>query len=49
MCVKVFLADDAEVMRNAIRRLLSDCQNISLVGEAATFTEAGSEGKRTLA
>src|SRR6267154_1900597 len=24
MCVKVFLADDAEVMRKAIRRLLSD-------------------------
>jgi len=40
MCVKVLLADDAAVMRNAIRRLLSESEEISLVGEAATFSEA---------
>jgi DNA-binding NarL/FixJ family response regulator len=40
MCVKVLLADDAEVMRNAIRRLLSESTDISLVGDAATFSEA---------
>jgi len=39
MCVRVLLADDAVVMRNAIRRLLSECKDISLVGEAATFSE----------
>jgi two-component system, NarL family, response regulator DevR len=40
MCVKVFLADDAEVMRRAIRNLLSEREDIKLVGEAATFSEA---------
>ena|ERR1700739_2471239 len=39
MCVRVFLADDAEVMRNAIRRFLSDREDISVVGEASTFYE----------
>ena len=39
MCVKVFLADDSEVMRRAIRNLLSDRQDIALVGEAADFRE----------
>ena len=39
MCVKVLLADDAEVMRKAIRSLLSECEYISLIGEAATFSE----------
>jgi len=39
MCVKVFLADDAEVMRKAIRRLLSDREDISVVGEASNFRE----------
>ena len=39
MCVKVFLADDAAVMRNAIRSLLSNRQDISVVGEASNFLE----------
>ena len=39
MCVKVFLADDAEVMRKAIQRLLSNREDISVVGEASTFYE----------
>ena len=39
MCVKVFLADDAEVMRKAIRRLLSNREDISVVGEASNFRE----------
>jgi len=40
MCVKVFLADDAEVMRNAIRRLLSGRDDIAIVGEASNIREA---------
>ncbi len=39
MCVKVFLADDAAVMRKAIRSLLSDREDILVVGEASTFFE----------
>ncbi len=39
MCVKVFLADDAAVMRKAIRSLLSTREDISVVGEASTFLE----------
>ena len=39
MCVKVFLADDAEVMRNAIRRLLSGREDITVVGEASNIRE----------
>jgi DNA-binding NarL/FixJ family response regulator len=39
MCVKVFLADDAEFVRRAIRNLLSQREDIKIVGEAATFTE----------
>jgi two-component system response regulator NreC len=39
MCVKVFLADDAEIMRKAIRRPLSNREDISVVGEASTFYE----------
>ena len=39
MCVKVFLAEDAEPVRKAIRTLLSECKDISVVGEAATFPE----------
>ena len=39
MCVKVFLADDAEIMRKAIRRLLSDREDIAVVGEASNFYE----------
>ncbi len=39
MCVKVFLADDSEIMRKAIRRLLSDREDIGVVGEASNFRE----------
>jgi DNA-binding NarL/FixJ family response regulator len=39
MCVKVFLADDAAVMRKAIRSLLSNREDISVVGEAGNFRE----------
>jgi DNA-binding NarL/FixJ family response regulator len=35
----VFLADDAAVMRNAIQGLLSNREDISVVGEASTFYE----------
>jgi DNA-binding NarL/FixJ family response regulator len=39
MYVRVFLADDAEVMRKAIRRLLSNREDIAVVGEAANIRE----------
>src|SRR5713226_7232867 len=39
MCVKVFLADDATVMRKAIRSLLSNRGDTSVVGEASNFLE----------
>ena len=39
MCVRVFLADDAEVMRKAIRSLLSNREDIAVVGEAANIGE----------
>jgi DNA-binding NarL/FixJ family response regulator len=39
MCVKVFLADDADVMRKAIRSILSNRDDISVVGEASDFYE----------
>jgi DNA-binding NarL/FixJ family response regulator len=39
MCVKVFLADDAEIMRRAIRSLLSNREDIAVVGEASNFHE----------
>jgi DNA-binding NarL/FixJ family response regulator len=39
MRVRVLLAEDTELMRKAIRNLLSECEDISLVGEAATFPE----------
>ena len=39
MCVRVFLADDAEVMRKAIRNLLSNREDIAVVGEASNFHE----------
>jgi DNA-binding NarL/FixJ family response regulator len=35
----VFLADDAAVMRKAIRSLLSNREDISVVGEASNFLE----------
>jgi Response regulator receiver domain len=39
MCVKVFLADDADVMRKAIRSMLSNRDDISVVGKASDFYE----------
>ena len=39
MCVRVLLAEDAELVRKAIRVLLSEREDITLVGEAATFSE----------
>ncbi len=40
MCVRVFLADDADIMRRAIRTLLSNREDIAVVGEASSFREA---------
>jgi DNA-binding NarL/FixJ family response regulator len=45
MCVKVLLADDAEVVRKAIRSLLIGCEDIRLVGEAATFSETAQKAQ----
>jgi len=39
MCVNVFVADDADVMRKAIRSLLSNREDIAVVGEASHFRE----------
>ena len=39
MCIKVFLADDAEVMRKGIRSLLSSREDIAVVGEASNLLE----------
>jgi two-component system response regulator NreC len=38
MC-KVLIADDSDVMRTAIRKMLQEESNINVVGEAATFAE----------
>lgn len=38
MC-KVLIADDSDVMRTAIRKMLQAESNIDVVGEAATFAE----------
>jgi two-component system response regulator DevR len=40
MCIKVLLAEDAEPVRKAIRVLLSEREDIMLVGEAVTLSEA---------
>lgn len=37
MCVKVFLADDSEIMRKAIRWLLSGREDIAVIGEASNI------------
>jgi DNA-binding NarL/FixJ family response regulator len=39
MPIKVLLADDAQMMREAIRRLLGGEPGIELVGEAADFAQ----------
>jgi two-component system response regulator NreC len=38
MC-KVLIADDSDVMRTAIRKMLQEESNMDIVGEAATFAE----------
>ena len=38
MC-KVLIADDSEIMRSAIRKMLREENNINIVGEASTFAE----------
>jgi len=40
MCANVFPADDSEITRKAIRRLLSDWEDIAVVGEAANIRES---------
>jgi DNA-binding NarL/FixJ family response regulator len=40
MCVTVLIADDAEIIRNAVKKLLADESRISIVGEAENFKEA---------
>jgi len=39
MSVNVLVADDAELMRRAIRKLLSSYEDISIVGEASNVAE----------
>ena len=39
MAITVLLADDSELVRRAIRRLLSDQPQIALVGEAGDFAQ----------
>ena len=38
MC-RVLIADDSDVMRTAIRKILQEESNINVVGEAASFAE----------
>jgi chemotaxis response regulator CheB len=38
--IKVLVADDSEVMRTAIRRVLVEDRRIEIVGEACTFAQA---------
>jgi len=42
------LAEDAELVRKAIRVLLSERQDITLVGEAATFSEGVQKAEELL-
>jgi DNA-binding NarL/FixJ family response regulator len=39
MAIKVLLADDSELVRSTIRRLLSDHPQITLIGEATDFAQ----------
>lgn len=39
MCVKVFLADDSELIRKGIRMLLANREEIVVVGESSNFDE----------
>ena len=38
--IKLLLADDSDIMREAIRKLLADAPRIQIVGEAPTFAAA---------
>ena len=37
MAIRVFLADDSDMMRSAIRRTLEEADGIQVVGEASSF------------
>jgi DNA-binding NarL/FixJ family response regulator len=39
MAVKILLADDAAIIRNGIRALLSNRADIAVIGEASSFRE----------
>jgi DNA-binding NarL/FixJ family response regulator len=39
MRIKLLIADDSDVMRGAIRRVLEESLDVDLVGEATTFTQ----------
>jgi DNA-binding NarL/FixJ family response regulator len=39
MPITVLLADDSDLVRRAIRRLLKDHPKINVIGEAADFTQ----------
>jgi DNA-binding NarL/FixJ family response regulator len=39
MPIKVLLADDSDVLRSAIRRILEDERRIEVIGEAGTFAK----------
>ena len=39
MCVKVLVADDAEIMRRGIKELLRDRDDIAVIGEASDLPE----------
>ena len=39
MCVRVLVADDAELIRRGIKLLLKDRDDISVIGEASNFPE----------
>jgi len=39
MKIKLLVADDSDAMRGAIRRVLQESLDVSLVGEATTFTQ----------
>ena len=40
MPIKVLLADDSDIMREAVRKLLAEEPRIQIVGEASTFASA---------
>src|SRR6266404_2908748 len=39
MCVRVLVADDAEILRRGIKHLLKDRDDISVIGEASNLSE----------